>query len=129
MNHSQNQKKIRLTTNWTIQIFSPCSESMKNSNYFLFCGIILFRKSSDMFNYLKSPISIICFLALGNSLSFAQGQPNHGSKFEQLGPMLSSPNQYREQTVPPVRIIGIRMPIMSSSVNWMWRISASMDQK
>ena len=47
-----------------------------------------------MFNYLKSPISIICFLVFG-FWSVAQGQPNHGSKFEQLGPMLSSPNQYR----------------------------------
>ncbi|MEL6660713.1 MAG: M1 family peptidase, partial [Bacteroidota bacterium] len=49
-----------------------------------------------MLNKLKSPVSILVFGMLTMAFQvFAQTQPNHGTKFEQLGPMLASPNDYR----------------------------------
>ena len=49
-----------------------------------------------MLNELKSPVSILVFGMLIMTFQVvAQTQPNHGTKFEQLGPMLASPNDYR----------------------------------
>lgn len=49
-----------------------------------------------MLNELKSRVSILVFgmLLMAFQLT-AQTEPNHGVKFEQLGPMLASPNDYR----------------------------------
>ncbi|MCB9322837.1 MAG: M1 family metallopeptidase [Lewinellaceae bacterium] len=45
---------------------------------------------------MKSPVSLLTLcLSLWHFAAFCQGEPNHGSKFEQLGPMLNSPNSYR----------------------------------
>ena len=49
-----------------------------------------------MYNKMKSPVSLLTLcLSLWHFAAFSQGEPNHGSKFEQLGPMLNSPNSYR----------------------------------
>ena len=49
-----------------------------------------------MLNAFKSPISILVFGMLITAFQLvAQTEPNHGVKFEQLGPMLASPNDYR----------------------------------
>lgn len=49
-----------------------------------------------MLNALKSPVSIFVFGMLLMAFQLvAQTEPNHGVKFEQLGPMLASPNDYR----------------------------------
>jgi hypothetical protein len=49
-----------------------------------------------MLNNLKSPVSILVFGMLMMAFQVvAQTQPNHGTKFEQLGSMLATPNDYR----------------------------------
>jgi hypothetical protein len=55
-----------------------------------------------MLNNSKSPVSILVFgILLMASQIVAQNQPNHGTKFEQLGPMLASPNEYRDASGAP----------------------------
>ncbi|KAA3639174.1 MAG: M1 family peptidase, partial [Bacteroidetes bacterium] len=49
-----------------------------------------------MLPFLKSPFKLfLVLLLLGRVAVFGQGEPKHGTKFEQLGPMLHSPNEYR----------------------------------
>lgn len=49
-----------------------------------------------MLTNLKSPALILVFGMLIMAFqAVAQTEPNHGTKFEQLGPMLASPNDYR----------------------------------
>ena len=44
---------------------------------------------------------LLVFVLLGYGISYAQEGSNHGFKFEQLGPMLPSPNEYRNMDGAP----------------------------
>ncbi len=56
----------------------------------------LSTNTKTMLNELKFSVSILVFGMLTMAFQLvAQTEPNHGTKFEQLGPMLASPNDYR----------------------------------
>ena len=64
-----------------------------------------------------------CFVVLSLSAQNIQNNPgsNHGNKFEQLGAILPTPNEYRTASGAPVPNIGNSAATTILNVSWMKR--------